>query len=60
MRSEDDFIINKENTKYVNVPKKETKVDEQSNQRCLQQDLTDEQVERLQKAIRCLYSYGKD
>ena len=59
MRRDDDFIINKENTKYVNVPKKEAKVEE-GNQRCLQQDLTDEQVERLQKAIRCLYSYGKD
>lgn len=51
MRREDDFIINKENTEYVNIPKKKTKVEE---------DLTDEQVERLQKAIRCLYSYGKD
>ena len=51
MRRDDDFIISKENTKYVNVPKKKERVDD---------DLTDEQVERLQKAIRCLYSYGKD
>jgi len=50
MRRDDDFVISNENTQYINTEKQKHNKDE---------EMSEEDVKRLQKALRSLYSLTK-